>query len=655
MNLALNRLGGSSKKLIPHAQQTQSILDSNNQNTRTSSPLHSQRRNSRESYSSQSSGYREQGIINELRPIVMESASTRLSIGIGSPGKDKSHRDARTNVSRNDANNSNTNYRVSIGSAHSPRSFASDNSADAMDQDMNNDGPGMASNKLFSARAGSMYGNMNIDFDLINESLAHVNAFARRKQAEKLPPVLMYEITCDGQSLYKEFTLRELLQYVNDEANQLDKAAERKELAAAREKFQQQQQQHQQQKREEELRLQREKDARDQQQSQGEGQGQEQGQTDSNIVTVAPTSHSSAAVILSPDSTSAAATSGGIDTTSSTTGGGIGTLRQSRSVDNLHSSSSVLPSEQPHIGRLDAAGSASPASIAAGVGTGVALGRGIAGVGTGRRSVAHNRNGGRRSFTQQDGLVNSSTSSIANAAGGGGGGWRGWGSSIAPELATNSYYGAQRGRGSAIGNIPGFPRVPSRSEFSEHSADFMATTEVMGYYQHQHQQLPGYPTLLQPQLVHHHGVVDDGSSSNSSGMGSHLGSSGDALYNAVGELRLRDLRRLDFQFNPNEERSVLIRRHVVLIAMVIYIILSCLSILCATQFQMAFFCVLYTIAFIDCCGLPLYFCLCICEFQMVFFVVVSCMHVCDLFPGPDSGAGDGQANHLNGAPPEPIL
>ena len=42
----------------------------------------------------------------------------------------------------------------------------------------------------------------------------------------------------------------------------------------------------------------------------------------------------------------------------------------------------------------------------------------------------------------------------------------------------------------------------------------------------------------------------------------------DADVDMVGLLRLRDLRRLDFQFNPNEERSVLIRRHAVLFAMV---------------------------------------------------------------------------------------
>lgn len=46
--------------------------------------------------------------------------------------------------------------------------------------------------------------------------------------------------------------------------------------------------------------------------------------------------------------------------------------------------------------------------------------------------------------------------------------------------------------------------------------------------------------------------------------------SGSSEFDSIGELRLRDLRRLDFQFNPNEERSVLIRRHSVLFAMVRY-------------------------------------------------------------------------------------
>jgi hypothetical protein len=37
---------------------------------------------------------------------------------------------------------------------------------------------------------------------------------------------------------------------------------------------------------------------------------------------------------------------------------------------------------------------------------------------------------------------------------------------------------------------------------------------------------------------------------------------------AAGDLKLRDLRRLDYQFNPSEERAILVRRNVVLIALV---------------------------------------------------------------------------------------
>lgn len=50
--------------------------------------------------------------------------------------------------------------------------------------------------------------------------------------------------------------------------------------------------------------------------------------------------------------------------------------------------------------------------------------------------------------------------------------------------------------------------------------------------------------------------------------GTVLGSASEEAYDVIGELRLRDLRRLDFQYNPNEERAVLIRRHAVLFAMV---------------------------------------------------------------------------------------
>jgi len=64
--------------------------------------------------------------------------------------------------------------------------------------------------------AGNHFYNADIDVDLINRSLAHVNNFAKR-HTEKLPQVLMYEINSTGESCYKTITLRELLQYVNDE------------------------------------------------------------------------------------------------------------------------------------------------------------------------------------------------------------------------------------------------------------------------------------------------------------------------------------------------------------------------------------------------------------------------------------------------------
>ena len=52
------------------------------------------------------------------------------------------------------------------------------------------------------------------------------------------------------------------------------------------------------------------------------------------------------------------------------------------------------------------------------------------------------------------------------------------------------------------------------------------------------------------------------------GHGAHHGNDHNKAYDSVRELRLRDLRRLDFQFNPNEEKLILIRRHAVLFAMV---------------------------------------------------------------------------------------
>lgn len=49
------------------------------------------------------------------------------------------------------------------------------------------------------------------------------------------------------------------------------------------------------------------------------------------------------------------------------------------------------------------------------------------------------------------------------------------------------------------------------------------------------------------------------------------------LDSAVGDLKLRDLRRLDFLFNPNEECAVLIRKHVVLVSLVRILLELCSS------------------------------------------------------------------------------
>ncbi len=68
-----------------------------------------------------------------------------------------------------------------------------------------------------------------IDVNLINKSLANVNNFSARRQNEKQSTIMMYEITSDGESDYKEMTLRELLNYVNREAAAIDEAADLKE------------------------------------------------------------------------------------------------------------------------------------------------------------------------------------------------------------------------------------------------------------------------------------------------------------------------------------------------------------------------------------------------------------------------------------------
>ncbi len=54
-------------------------------------------------------------------------------------------------------------------------------------------------------------------------------------------------------------------------------------------------------------------------------------------------------------------------------------------------------------------------------------------------------------------------------------------------------------------------------------------------------------------------------------------------HTVIGGLRLRDLRRLDFLFNPNEERAVLIRRHAVLFAIVRIVDASVFFIFCSSR------------------------------------------------------------------------
>lgn len=75
---------------------------------------------------------------------------------------------------------------------------------------------------LNAAKSSSL---LDIDVDLINESLAHVNNFSKRRPLDKVASVLMYEITSDGETDYKNMTLRELLNYVNDQATSVEEVA----------------------------------------------------------------------------------------------------------------------------------------------------------------------------------------------------------------------------------------------------------------------------------------------------------------------------------------------------------------------------------------------------------------------------------------------
>src|SRR5688572_7172319 len=56
--------------------------------------------------------------------------------------------------------------------------------------------------KMQAAHQRISISNIDINVDDLHRSLNTVNTFAT-KRLEKLQPILMYEITCDGESVYK--------------------------------------------------------------------------------------------------------------------------------------------------------------------------------------------------------------------------------------------------------------------------------------------------------------------------------------------------------------------------------------------------------------------------------------------------------------------
>lgn len=72
------------------------------------------------------------------------------------------------------------------------------------------------------------FSTRDLNIELVNKSLADVNNFSSARKTEKQSTIMMYEITTDGESNYKEMTLRELLNYVNKESAAIDARAEAK-------------------------------------------------------------------------------------------------------------------------------------------------------------------------------------------------------------------------------------------------------------------------------------------------------------------------------------------------------------------------------------------------------------------------------------------
>eukprot|EP00600_Ochromonadales_sp_CCMP1393_P000073 CAMPEP_0174982286 /NCGR_PEP_ID=MMETSP0004_2-20121128/16409_1 /TAXON_ID=420556 /ORGANISM="Ochromonas sp., Strain CCMP1393" /LENGTH=824 /DNA_ID=CAMNT_0016234221 /DNA_START=61 /DNA_END=2535 /DNA_ORIENTATION=+ len=278
------------------------------------------------------------------------------------------------------------------------------------------------------------------EIDMINDSLEQVNNFAKRK-GEKQPSVLMFEINADGGSYYKERTLRELLQYVNEEAEKIDMAADIRITQFAK-----------------------------------------------HLANISGTVHSGTVSGLHVSGAAGTPTTGAVNVGAGTNGASAGS--------GSNSSNGTVNS--PTGGTGGSINNSSSQQSA----TAVASRGGI-------------------------GIKKSISSNSVGMFGGNG-------ADASLPVAANVI--------SSSGNVAGQglpPKAPARSNFITYDGGSGGG-----------------------------GSGGGAGGTGGSGDGSDGTTSGDpVIYNVIGELRLRDLRRLDFQFNPNEERSVLIRRHAVLFAM----------------------------------------------------------------------------------------
>jgi hypothetical protein len=73
-----------------------------------------------------------------------------------------------------------------------------------------------------SSTSSDRSGSIQVDLEHLHQSLDDANQLSKRRATDKLPPVLMYEITSNGQSCYKNITLRELLNDIIDESAAID-------------------------------------------------------------------------------------------------------------------------------------------------------------------------------------------------------------------------------------------------------------------------------------------------------------------------------------------------------------------------------------------------------------------------------------------------